>query len=127
VNAPVEHYGEETRITQTAGQNEDGAPRVDSEPLDPELEGFPSYSRQAHTYEIRRLRKDRRVYDLYYAGTYYGAFVLSGLPSITKPQSKNATVSMRPTGFTRETRQGTLDNSGNAVKSLFRIWLLEQL
>jgi hypothetical protein len=58
-------------------------------------------------------------YDLNYAGTYYGAYVPSSFPSSTTPHSENATVSMRPTRFTWETRQGTLDNSENEVKTFF--------
>src|SRR4029077_19017916 len=58
-------------------------------------------------------------YDLNYAGTYYGAYVRSSFPSSTTPHSGNSTVSMRPTRFTWETRQGTLDNSGNEVKVYF--------
>src|SRR5277367_630426 len=34
------NIGEETRLRQTAGENEDGAPRIDNEPLDPELRGY---------------------------------------------------------------------------------------
>ena len=58
-------------------------------------------------------------YDLNYAGTYYGAYVPSSFPSSTTPHSENSTVSMRPTRFTWETRQGTLDNSEKEVKVYF--------
>ena len=59
------------------------------------------------------------LYDLNYAGTYYGAYVPSSFPSSPTPHSENSTVSMRPTRFTWETRQGTLNNSGNEVKVYF--------
>jgi hypothetical protein len=59
------------------------------------------------------------MYDLNFAGTYYGAYVPSSFPSSTTPHSQNATASVRPTRFTWETRQGTLDNSGNEVKAYF--------
>jgi hypothetical protein len=58
-------------------------------------------------------------YDLNFAGTYYGAYVPSSFPSSPTPHSENSTVSMRPTRFTWETRQGTLDNSGKEVKIYF--------
>jgi hypothetical protein len=59
------------------------------------------------------------LYDLNYAGTYYGAYVPSSFPSSPTPHSQNATVSMRPTRFTWETRQGTLDDSEKEVKIYF--------
>jgi hypothetical protein len=40
VHFPVEYYGTETQTRQTAGENEVGAPRIDNEPLKPELRGF---------------------------------------------------------------------------------------
>ena len=40
VRTPEEYYGKETRTRQTAGENEDGGPRIDNEPLDPALRGF---------------------------------------------------------------------------------------
>jgi hypothetical protein len=59
------------------------------------------------------------IYDLNYAGTYYGAYVPSSFPSSPTPHSENATVSMRPTRFTWETRTGTLDGGQTAVKTYF--------
>jgi hypothetical protein len=58
-------------------------------------------------------------YDLNYAGTYYGAYVPSSFPASDTPRSQNSTVSMRPSRFTWEIRQGTLDNSGNQAKVYF--------
>ena len=119
VHVPVEYYGTETRTRETAGENEVGAPRIDNEPLDPQLRGF-FHLPGTNTYmKFGGFVKTDLFYDLNYAGTYYGAYVPSSFPSSTTPHSENATVSMRPTRFTWETRQGTLDNSGNEVKAFF--------
>jgi hypothetical protein len=40
VHFPVKYYGTETRTRETAAENEVGAPRIDNEPLDPQLRGF---------------------------------------------------------------------------------------
>jgi len=115
---PVEHYGAETLTRQTAGENESGAPRVDNEPMDPELRGF---FRVPGTHTLMKFGgfvKTDVLYDLKQAGSYYGGFVPSSFPSSTTPFSKNATVSMRPTRFTWETRQGA-DNGGSPVKVYF--------
>ena len=119
VHFPVEYYGTETRTRQTAGENEVGAPRIDNEPLDPELRGFFHLPGTQTYMKFGGFVKTDAFYDLNYAGTYYGAYVPSSFPSSTTPHSENATVSMRPTRFTWETRQGTLDNSGNEVKVYF--------
>jgi hypothetical protein len=58
-------------------------------------------------------------YDLNYAGTYYGAYVPSSFPATPTPHSQNSTVSMRPSRFTWETRQGTLNDSSKEVKIYF--------
>ncbi len=119
VHSPVDYYGTETRTRETAGENEVGAPRIDNEPLDPELRGF-FHLPGTNTYmKFGGFVKTDLFYDLNYAGTYYGAYVPSSFPSSTTPHSENSTVSMRPTRFTWETRQGTLDNSGNEVKVYF--------
>jgi hypothetical protein len=119
VHFPVEYYGTETRTRETAGENEVGAPRIDNEPLDPALRGY-FHLPGTNTYmKFGGFVKTDLFYDLNYAGTYYGAYVPSSFPSSTTPHSENSTVSMRPTRFTWETRQGTLDNSGNEVKVYF--------
>jgi len=119
VKTPVEYYGAETRTRQTAGENEVGAPRIDNEPLDPELLGFFHLPGTSAYMKFGGFIKTDLIYDLNYAGSYYGAYVPSSFPSSTTPHSENSTVSMRPTRFTWETRQGTLDNSGNEVKAYF--------
>jgi hypothetical protein len=119
VSTPVEYYGLETRTRQTAGENEVGAPRIDNEPLDPELLGFFHLPGTSAYMKFGGFVKTDLLYDLNYAGSYYGAYVPSSFPSSTTPHSENATVSMRPTRFTWETRQGTLDNSGAEVKTFF--------
>lgn len=58
VGTPKEYYGTETRTRQTAGDNEAGAPRIDNEPLNPELRGYFHLPGHQHLYEVRRLRKD---------------------------------------------------------------------
>ena len=119
VHTPVEYYGTETRTRETAGENEVGAPRIDNEPLDPQLLGF-FHLPGTNTYmKFGGFVKTDLFYDLNYAGTYYGAYVPSSFPSSTTPHSENSTVSMRPTRFSWETRQGTLDNSGKEVKVYF--------
>jgi hypothetical protein len=119
VHFPVEYYGTETRTRETAGENAEGAPRIDNEPLDPELRGFFHLPGTSTYMKFGGFVKTDLFYDLNYAGTYYGAYVPSSFPSSTTPHSENATVSMRPTRFTWETRQGTLDNSGKEVKVYF--------
>jgi hypothetical protein len=120
VQFPVEYYGTETRTRKTAAENEVGAPRIDNEPLDPQLRGFFRIPGTTSTYmKFGGFVKTDLLYDLNYAGTYYGAYVPSSFPSSATPHSENATVSMRPTRFTWETRQGTLDNSGKEVKAYF--------
>ena len=119
VKAPTEYYGTETRTRQTAGENEVGAPRIDNEPLDPELLGFFHLPGTSAYMKFGGFVKTDLIYDLNYAGSYYGAYVPSSFPSSPTPHSENSTVSMRPTRFTWETRQGTLDNSGNQVKAYF--------
>jgi hypothetical protein len=119
VHVPVEYYGTETRTRQTAGENEVGAPRIDNEPLDPELLGF-FHLPGTNTYmKFGGFVRTDLFYDLNFAGTFYGAYVPSSFPSSPTPKSENSTVSMRPSRFTWETRQGTLDNSGKEVKIYF--------
>ena len=119
VHFPVEFYGTETRTRQTAGENEVGAPRIDNEPLDPELLGYFHLPGTRTYMKFGGFVKTDLFYDLNYAGTYYGAYVPSSFPSTATPHSQNSTVSMRPSRFTWETRQGTLDNSGKEVKVYF--------
>ena len=119
VHFPVEYYGTETRTRNTAGENEVGAPRIDNEPLDPALKGFFHLPGTSTYMKFGGFVKTDLFYDLNYAGTYYGAYVPSSFPSSPTPHSENSTVSMRPTRFSWETRQGTLDNSGNEVKVYF--------
>jgi DcaP outer membrane protein len=119
VHTPKQFYGLETRTRQVASDNELGAPRIDNEPLDPELLGFFHLPGTSTYMKFGGFVKTDLLYDLNYAGTYYGAYVPSSFPSSTTPHSENATVSMRPTRFTWETRQGNLDNSENEVKAYF--------
>ncbi len=119
VHTPAEYYGTETRTRNTAGQNEVGAPRIDNEPLDPKLRGFFHLPGTSTYMKFGGFVKTDLFYDLNYAGTYYGAYVPSSFPSSPTPHTQNSTVSMRPTRFTWETRQGTLDNSENEVKVYF--------
>jgi len=114
-----EHYGTGTRLRETAGQNEVGAPRIDSESLDPELQGFFRLPGTGTLMKFGGFVKTDVIYDLKYAGTYYGAYVPSSFPSSTTPSSKNATVSARPSRFFWETRHGTRDNAGSTVKTYF--------
>jgi hypothetical protein len=119
VHVPEEYYGHETRTRQTAGEFEVGAPRVDNEPLDNELKGFWRLP-GTHTYmKFGGFVKTDLLYDLNYAGTYYGAYVPSSFPSSTTPHTQNATVSMRPTRFSWEVRQGLLDNTAKEAKIYF--------
>jgi hypothetical protein len=119
VHFPVEYYGKETRTRQTAGENEEGAPRIDNEPLDPALRGFFRLPGTRTYMKFGGFVKTDLFYDLNFAGTYYGAYVPSSFPATPTPHSEDSTVSMRPTRFTWETREGTLDNSGNEVKVYF--------
>jgi hypothetical protein len=119
VQVPQQYYGAETRTRQTALEDAEGAPRVDNEPLDPELRGFFHIPGTQTYMKFGGFVKTDLFYDLNYAGTYYGAYVPSSFPSSTTPHSQNSTVSMRPTRFTWETRQGPLDNSGKEVKIYF--------
>jgi hypothetical protein len=119
VHSPVEYYGTETRHRETAGENEVGAPRIDNEPLSPELRGYFHLPGTSTYMKFGGFVKTDFFYDLNYAGTYYGAYVPSSFPSSATPHSENSTVSMRPTRFTWETRQGKLDNSGNEIKVYF--------
>jgi len=119
VHFPVEYYGTETRTRQTAGENEVGAPRIYNEPLNPELLGYFRLPGTSTYMKFGGFVKTDLFYDLNYAGAYYGAYVPSSFPSSPTPHSENSTVSMRPTRFTWETRQGTLDNSGKEVKVYF--------
>ena len=59
VHTPTEYYGEETRTDRQAGDNEDGAPRIDNEPLDPELLGFFHIPGTSTYMKFGRLREDR--------------------------------------------------------------------
>ena len=119
VRLPVENYGDQTRLRQPASSNDEGAPRIENEPLDPELRGFFRLPGTSTLMKFGGFIKTDLLYDLNYAGTYYGAYVPSSFPSSTTPHSENATVSMRPTRFTWETRTGTLDGGGSTVKSYF--------
>ena len=119
VNAPVDRYGTETRTRQTAGENEEGAPRTDNQPLDPQLRGFFHLPGTSTYMKFGGYVKTDLFYDLNFAGTYYGAYVPSSFPSAPTPHSENSTVSMRPTRFTWETRQGTLDDSKKEAKIYF--------
>ena len=100
VRSPMEYYGTETRTRQTAGENEVGAPRIDNEPLDPELLGFFHLPGTSAYMKFGGFVKTDLLYDLNYAGSYYGAYVPSSFPSSPTPKSQNSTVSKRPTRFT---------------------------
>jgi hypothetical protein len=113
------NIGEETRLRQTAGENEDGAPRIDNESLDPSLRGYFRLPGTSTLMKFGGFVKTDLIYDLNYAGTYYGAYVPSSFPSSATPHSKNATVSMRATRFSWETRTDTLDGGGAKVKTYF--------
>jgi hypothetical protein len=104
VHTPVEYYGTETRTRRTAGENEAGAPRIDNEPLDPELLGFFHLPGTSTYVKFGGFVKTDLFYDLNFAGTYYGAYVPSSFPASPTPHSGNSTVSMRPTRFSWETR-----------------------
>jgi hypothetical protein len=114
---PGTHYGEETRTRETAGQNEYSAARINSESFDPALKGFFRLPGTSTLMKFGGFVKTDIIYDLKHAGTFYGAYVPSSFPSSPTPHSKNATVSMRPSRFYWEARHGTLDNSGNTVKT----------
>jgi hypothetical protein len=77
VHTPKEYYGTETRTRETAGENEVGAPRIDNEPLDPELLGFFHLPGTSTYMKFGGFVKTDFFYDLNYAGTYYGAYVPS--------------------------------------------------
>jgi len=77
VHFPVEYYGTETRTRQTAGENEEGAPRIENEPLDPELRGFFHLPGTQTYMKFGGFVKTDLFYDLNFAGTYYGAYVPS--------------------------------------------------
>jgi hypothetical protein len=87
--------------------------------LDPELRGFFHLPGTETYMKFGGFVKADLFYDLNYAGTYYGAYVPSSFPSSPTPHSENSTVSMRPSRFNWETRQGTLDNSENEAKIYF--------
>jgi hypothetical protein len=113
---PQEEYiGKETRDRDTAGQNEVGAPRVDNEPLDPELRGFFRLPGTGTMIKFGGFVKNDFFYDLKYAGSYYGAYVPSSFPSSPQPVSANSTVSMRASRFNVEFRQpvGSGDGTDN--------------
>lgn len=110
--APV-NYGEETQKRDTAGENEVGAPRIDNEMLDPEMKGFFHLPGTTTYMKFAGFVKTDVFYDTNYAGTYYGAYVPSSFPSTPTPHSKNATVSMRPSRFSWETRHGNLTGDGS--------------
>jgi hypothetical protein len=119
VHFPVQYYGAETRTRETVSENEVGAPRVDNEPLDPALRGFFHLPGTQTYMKFGGFVRADLFYDLNYAGEYYGAYVPSSFPSSTTPHSQEATVSMRPSRFTWETREGPLDNSESEVKVYF--------
>src|SRR5260370_36089021 len=78
VQFPVEYYGTETRTRKTAAENEVGAPRIDNEPLDPQLRGVFGIPGTTSTYmQLGGFVKTDLLYDLNYAGTYYAAYVAS--------------------------------------------------
>jgi hypothetical protein len=77
VHFPVEYYGTETRNRDTAGENEIGAPRIDNEPLDPKLRGFFRLPGTNTYMKFGGFVKTDLFYDLNWAGTYYGASLLS--------------------------------------------------
>jgi hypothetical protein len=119
IHTPKEFYGTETRTRQTANEEQEGAPRIDNEPLDPSLRGFFHLPGTQTWMKFGGFVKTDLFYDLNYAGTYYGAYVPSSFPATPTPHSENSTVSMRPTRFTWETRQGTLNDSEKEVKIYF--------
>ena len=119
IQPPPTHYGAETQKRITVGENELGAPRIDNESLEPGMRGFFRLPGTRTFMKFGGFVKTDAYYDFTQAGTYYGAYVPSSFPSSTTPAAQNATVSMRPTRFSWETRQGTLDNSGNSVKVYF--------
>ncbi len=116
---PVDYYGTETRTRETANEEQMGAPRIDNEPMDPELLGYFRLPGTQTYMKFGGFVKTDLFYDLNFAGNYYGAYVPSSFPSTPTPHSEDSTVSMRPTRFTWEVRQGTLANTGKEVKIYF--------
>src|SRR6476620_12149046 len=100
VRTPEEYYGTETRTRQTAGENQVGAPRIDNEPLNPELRGYFHLPGTSTYMKFGGFVKTDLFYDVNYAETYYGAYVPSSFPSTPTPHSPNSTVSMQPSRFT---------------------------
>ncbi len=115
----LDYIGEETRLRVTAGENEVGAPRIDNESLDPALLGYFRLPGTETLMKFGGFVKTDLIYDLNYAGSYYGAFVPSSFPSSATPHSENSTVSMRPTRFSWETRTGDLTGGGATIKTYF--------
>jgi len=116
---PTDYIGTETRTRDTAGQNEVGAPRIRNEPLDPSLRGYFRLPGTSTMMKFAGFVKTDVIYDLNYAGSYYGAYVPSFFPSSPTPKSKNSTVSMRPSRFSWETRHGDLKTGEETAKVYF--------
>ncbi len=102
---PLTYIGNETRTRQTDDDFPVEAPRINNEELDPTLKG---YFRLPGTQTLIRLRgfvKTDFFYDTSFAGLWYGGMVPSSFPSTPQPDSRNSTVSIRPSRFSVEFRQ----------------------
>ena len=102
---PLTYIGNETRTRQTDDDFPVEAPRIDNEELDPTLKG---YFRLPGTQTLIRLRgfvKTDFFYDTSFAGLWYGGMVPSSFPSSPQPDSRDSTVSIRPSRFSVEFRQ----------------------
>jgi DcaP outer membrane protein len=102
---PLTYIGNETRTRQTSQDFPEEAPRIDNEELDPTLKG---YFRLPGTQTLVRLRgfvKTDLFYDTSFAGLWYGGMVPSSFPDHPQPDSRNSTVSIRPSRFVVEFRQ----------------------
>ncbi len=112
---PVEHMGEETRTRDMASMNNDSAPRINNEPMDPTLRGYFRLPGTGTLIKLGGFIKTDVFVDANQAGSYYGAYVPSSFPSSPQPHTVNATVSMRPSRFFTEFRQPVGDD-GDSVK-----------
>ena len=102
---PAPHIGTETRTRQTVQDYPIEAPRINNEEMDPSLRG---YFRMPGTQTLARFSgfmKTDFFYDLSFAGLWNGGMVPSSFPARPQPNSRNSTVSIRPSRFVTEFRQ----------------------
>jgi len=118
---PTEYIGDLTRERDLSNQDNNGAARINNEPIDRAMRGYFRLPGTGTLIKLGGFIKTDVFVDANQAGTFYGQYVPSSFPSSPQPHTVNSTVSMRPSRFSAEFLQpvGDGDDPNDRVKGYF--------